>query len=282
MTVKWKEIILIVILVSAITALHYLTMSANAPLHEFYRELYFIPIIFAGLMGGKIYGLTTSIIISLLFLPHVIHTMGTTLSTFLINMFEIALFNLAGMLSGIYKEAKQGLMVTMNAPYHSPEVRKNFLLFIDGTPACLYAANYFAQVFGKVQGIGVTLLWIFKGQDTDFFETLEELQKVDKEAYLKGEGILNQAKEIIVQGGVHEGDISIKKAIADKKTGLSDKLMEELKNGGYDTIVLAKRPKTKSQEFIFGSATVKMVRDAAVHVLAVKVPDNAVAGETNG
>jgi nucleotide-binding universal stress UspA family protein len=186
------------------------------------------------------------------------------------------------MLSGIYKEAKQGLMVTMNAPYHSPEVRKNFLLFIDGSPACLYAANYFAQVFGKVQGIGVTLLWIFKGQDTDFFETLEELQKVDKEAYLKGEEILNQARGIIVQGGVNEGDISIKKAIADKKTGLSDKLMEELKNGGYDTIVLAKRPKTKSQEFIFGSTTVKMVRDAAVHVLAVKVPDNLVAGEKNG
>ncbi len=47
-----KKVLLIATLIASITALHYFSSMADAPIHEFYRELYFIPAVLAGGYGG--------------------------------------------------------------------------------------------------------------------------------------------------------------------------------------------------------------------------------------
>lgn len=66
-----KQVVAIVALVALITALHYLAPMSIPSLHIVYRELYFVPIILAGLWGGKKGGLFTSVAVSLIYIPHI-------------------------------------------------------------------------------------------------------------------------------------------------------------------------------------------------------------------
>jgi hypothetical protein len=159
-------------LVIFITGLHYFSTMKNVPLHEFYRELFFVPAILAGLWGGKKSGLTTSIVISLLFLPHIVRTMGTTESTLLLNLFEIVLFNLAGGLAGVYGDVKQQYHVSLNMPYRPTAVQteeRQWLLFIDSTPASpLCRQLRFPPIEGPVWG-NYYLALCFEKEGCGFF-----------------------------------------------------------------------------------------------------------------
>ena len=73
MEVKHKtvKILFITVLVVLITVLHYSTMHGHIGLHIIHRELYFVPIILAGLWFGLNYSLFTAVAVSLIYAPHV-------------------------------------------------------------------------------------------------------------------------------------------------------------------------------------------------------------------
>jgi hypothetical protein len=184
-----KRLITIIGFSLAITALHYLTPGTTGPLHIFYRELYFIPVVLAGLWGGKKGGLIASISISLLYLPHAFilarphptydhHMMMNILirsaESYWGNAFQILLFNLIGFLAGAYSDLKRGFIDTKEEPYQPTRFEKDFLLCVEESPASLYAAKYFADIFGNVPDMGVTLLWVVTEADPDYFETPEK------------------------------------------------------------------------------------------------------------
>lgn len=119
--------IIIVILVAIITGLHYLSSMKHMFMHDFYRELFFIPVILAALWGGKKAGLTTSVIASLLFLPHAVLAMGHTHAALLTNLFEIVMFNIVGGLVGAFGDVKQNYSSSLKIPYNptSMHISKN-------------------------------------------------------------------------------------------------------------------------------------------------------------
>ncbi len=198
------------------------------------------------------------------------------MSTFLINMSEIILLNVAGLFAGAYRDTRQGYFRTMNTPYYPTKVREKFLLFVDGTPASLYAANYFVNIFGKVPDVGITLLWLFAhGQEDDFFESIEEAACYVREEFYKGQDILRRAKDILLTGGIPESNIQEEIVAVDKKAKISNRILEEVRKGSYDTIVIGKHSRSKAQEFLFGSTTIELVRDNLINVVAVKVPEEA-------
>jgi signal transduction histidine kinase len=62
---------LIAFLVVVITILHYSTVGGHADLHIIYRELYFLPILLSCIWFGLYQGLLTSVIIGIIYLPHI-------------------------------------------------------------------------------------------------------------------------------------------------------------------------------------------------------------------
>jgi nucleotide-binding universal stress UspA family protein len=266
--------IFIATLVVFVAGLHYFSTMKNMPLHEFYRELFFVPAILAGLWGGKKSGLTTSVIISVLFLPHIIRTMGTTESALLLNLFEIALFNLAGGLAGIYGDAKRQHDVSLNIPYRPVSVQreeKQWLLFMDGTQASFYAASYAAGLLKVLPGVVVTLFCILEKKDADFFESTEEERQYHTNVHQEQQKLMDQAREILMQLGVAEERILSKLMKSDKKEVVV-MLLEEIKSGTYDAVVIAKHPRTKAEEFIFGSITIRLIREGVGNIIVVPVP----------
>ena len=284
---RTKKLCLIIGMVAAITALHYLTAASASPLHIIYRELYLIPIVLAGLRGGRRWGLITSLAVSLIYLPHMFwlaeyqaqphHMMAddgslAVFDSLLANSLEVVLFNLAGFLAGAYGDARAGYLRASAAPYQPAEFERSFLLYVDQHAQGLYAAKYFADVMDGLGGVKVTLVWVSEEKDPDNAPGPEEAETRQAEAQEGGRRALDQARSILLAGGLAPENVETKVLVADKRTRVSDVLLQEISDGGYHTVVLGKRELTKAQEFLFGSVSVRLLREAPVNVLAIKRP----------
>ncbi len=96
---KNTKLLTIIGLTAVISIIHYGTAGEQMGLHILHREFYFIPIILAGFWFGLRIGLATSIIISLIYAPHVFiyddaHSNAVTVFS------QILIFNLVAVVLG--------------------------------------------------------------------------------------------------------------------------------------------------------------------------------------
>ncbi|MHC4536378.1 MAG: sensor histidine kinase [Planctomycetota bacterium] len=103
------QIVLITTLIALITLLHYITSVGKPVEHELYRKFYYLPIILSGLFFSLRGGLGASLLISSLYLPHVILHWQTSLASVVDRCLEIGLFIVVGTLVGavVGRERKQ-------------------------------------------------------------------------------------------------------------------------------------------------------------------------------
>jgi len=90
-----------------ITALHYLTTTQKVGAHDVYRRLYYVPIVFGGLWFALRGGILTSILASLLYMPHVLFHWQHHPSIALEQYLEIVLYNVIGGLTGFLAQREQ-------------------------------------------------------------------------------------------------------------------------------------------------------------------------------
>jgi signal transduction histidine kinase len=90
-----------------ITALHYLTTTQKVGAHDVYRRLYYVPIVLGGLWFALRGGILTSILASLLYMPHVLFHWQHHPSIALEQYLEIVLYNVIGGLTGFLAQREQ-------------------------------------------------------------------------------------------------------------------------------------------------------------------------------
>lgn len=80
---KWRKMkkeikykIVISALVILISALHYFVGSSDSPVHNFYRLLYYIPIILASFIFGFRGGVIVSLIVGIIYSPFILLSFG--------------------------------------------------------------------------------------------------------------------------------------------------------------------------------------------------------------
>jgi len=99
-----RDIAVLAVLVALVTALHYLTINQEWAIHDFYRRLYYIPIILGAfkfrLRGGVVIG----VVISFLYLPHVLFFWGFEDIGFVNQILEIIMFLFIGSITGYLVE----------------------------------------------------------------------------------------------------------------------------------------------------------------------------------
>ncbi|MGO1368993.1 MAG: two-component system sensor histidine kinase NtrB [Senegalia sp. (in: firmicutes)] len=105
MNKKAKDIIYISVMIIIITFFHYFSISSDWGIHDFYRRLYYIPIIVSAFKFKLRGGIITPIIISLLYAPHLFIYFGLIDIEILNQFLEIIMFLLIGIITGFLVES---------------------------------------------------------------------------------------------------------------------------------------------------------------------------------
>jgi two-component system, sporulation sensor kinase E len=98
-----RDVLLVGAMLGVVTALHQFTNAVTptqVALHDFYRRLYYVPILYAAFRFGSRGGLVTGGASVLLFAPHAALTLGGLTGVRIDNLFEVIMYVLMGGLFG--------------------------------------------------------------------------------------------------------------------------------------------------------------------------------------
>ncbi len=100
---KWN-LTLILFMILGITALHYGTVSNPWPMHDFYRRLYYVPIILAAFHFRLRGGFISSALVMLLYAPHLLLYFGQLDIAVINQLLEAGMFMVVGVITGYLSE----------------------------------------------------------------------------------------------------------------------------------------------------------------------------------
>jgi PAS domain S-box-containing protein len=103
---KLRIKVLLAILIIAISLLHYFGGDRALPIHNFYRLLYFIPIILAAFNLGFKGSITASLAVSLIYSPYILLTLRTFDVQAINEFLDVILFFTVGVITGTLVEKK--------------------------------------------------------------------------------------------------------------------------------------------------------------------------------
>ncbi|MEW5722306.1 MAG: universal stress protein [Thermodesulfobacteriota bacterium] len=134
---------------------------------------------------------------------------------------------------------------------------RKILLAIDGNPSSNRAVDYVGRIVGGCPGFSITLMHVIEVPSEDYFET-----KAEKEKYLSDQAditrwLMEQARERLVACGVPLESISFQTPVR-TCASMAACILEEIKED-YGTLVVGRRGIPKSEEFVFGSVSKKLV-----------------------
>jgi len=98
---------IILTLIIAISLLHYLTPLHLPYLHDIFQRLYYVPIILAAIWFGFRGGLLCSLIVSIVYAPHILFQWGGELVVEIEKYLEIVLYNTVGAVTGLLSQRER-------------------------------------------------------------------------------------------------------------------------------------------------------------------------------
>jgi two-component system, sporulation sensor kinase E len=105
-----RDVVLIALMLGTITALHIFTPVDNPTqmlLHDFYKRLYYIPILYSAFVFGLRGGLTTAVASALLYAPFYRIGAGGVLGLGVDNLLEVVMYLIMGVLFGSMRDVEE-------------------------------------------------------------------------------------------------------------------------------------------------------------------------------
>ncbi|MFA7404703.1 MAG: ATP-binding protein [Pelobacteraceae bacterium] len=98
---------LLALFIIAISLFHYLTPLHLHYLHDIFQRLYYLPIILAAMWFGLRGGLACSLVVSIVYAPHILFQWGGELTLELEKYLEIVLYNIVGGVTGLLAQRER-------------------------------------------------------------------------------------------------------------------------------------------------------------------------------
>lgn len=136
------------------------------------------------------------------------------------------------------------------------------LVGIDCSANAQRAVDYVGSMVRPHEDTVITLFHVLVGPQPDIYpdtdQRAQELDKRHRRAHRQLEAMAARLTEI----GVPKDRISLKIQVCDPTENVWSALLEEQKRGGYHTVVVGRRGMSKREEFLFGSVSSKIIREA--------------------
>jgi nucleotide-binding universal stress UspA family protein len=149
------------------------------------------------------------------------------------------------------------------------QMMKNMLIAIDDSVSAMKAVEYVGRQFGGAKDLKVSLVHVLPNLPSIFWdeghilsegEKSERQRVVDKwlaDRKAKMEPVFKKAADLLNGQGIPEQQIQMK-SISDS-TDVASSILEEARDGGYQTIVVGRRGIVAGKHLLLGSVTNKII-----------------------
>ena len=138
---------------------------------------------------------------------------------------------------------------------------KNILIAVDESENARRAVSYVAELLGGVEGFEVTILHVIPLPEEDFFLTTSDKEKWLSQYRVKIDAMLEEYRQILIGEGFHPNDVSLRSPTR-YCPSMAECIMAERDEREYGTIVVGRQGLSRTEEFIFGSISSKIVTHA--------------------
>ena len=133
---------------------------------------------------------------------------------------------------------------------------KSILLVLNETPCSKLAVEFLAQVPLSFSEVKITILHIFR-RPTGSEEMMGKKFLQSQHEKVKAE--MTDAQQRLTQAGYPADHIRIHIENKPYPT-LADGIIAEVDKGNYDIVVIGRKKMSKSEEFVLGDASIKVIR----------------------
>ena len=138
---------------------------------------------------------------------------------------------------------------------------KNILIAVDDSENACRAVSYVSQLLAGVKGFKILILHIINQPEEDYFPTSAEKENWLSKHRLKVDVMLENYRQILIRKGFDPNDISVRSTLR-YCPSLSECILAEQDETQYSTIVVGRQGLSRSEEFLFGSVSSKIVTHA--------------------
>jgi len=150
-----------------------------------------------------------------------------------------------------------------------PEFNRNILISVDESENAARAVDYVAQLLGGLGEFRITLLHVIPEPEEDYFRSEEEKQRWLEQYQEKLETCMQNYRRKLIEAGFDEDRVKIRTTMRFCPS-MAKCILSERDQLEYSTIVVGRQGLSRSQEFLFGSISSKIVnhaRDCTVWVV---------------
>jgi len=149
----------------------------------------------------------------------------------------------------------------MKPEHEYPIKDKHLLVAVDESESSKRAVLYVADFVGGFPGFIVTLLSIIAEPEEDFYDSEEERTAWTRGKVEAANKLLENYRQVLVQSGFPEEKVRIRTCVGD-----GDSLAEAILGLRCDlsccTVVVGRHHKSRTEEFLFGSTSSKLIHEA--------------------
>ncbi len=138
---------------------------------------------------------------------------------------------------------------------------KHFLIAVDESESSKRAVLYVADIVGGFPGFAVTLVSIIPELEEDFFDSEEEQIAWTKDKMSATNRMLENYRQIMMQAGFPQEKVRIRSCVGAEKS-FADAILDMRCDMSCCTVVVGRHHKSKTEEFLFGSTSTRLIREA--------------------
>jgi len=149
----------------------------------------------------------------------------------------------------------------MQTENETPIKDKHLLVAVDQTDNSKRAVLYVADFLGGFPGFRVTLLSIVPEPEADFFDTEAEQDAWTMKKMEEANKMLRNYRQILIQSGFPPDKVQVRSCVNERKA-LSEAILQSQCGLSCCTVVVGRHHKSKSEEFLFGSTSNRIIHEA--------------------
>jgi nucleotide-binding universal stress UspA family protein len=146
----------------------------------------------------------------------------------------------------------------MNAPQTKD---RHFLIAVDDSESSKRAVLYVADMVGGFPGFAVTILSIIPAPEEDFFDSEEEQVAWTREKMAAANRMLENYRQIMIQAGFPPEKVRVRSCVGEERS-FAEAILGTRCDLNCCTVVVGRHHKSKTEEFLQGSTSTKLIREA--------------------